>query len=203
MKIGWEQVEYKYDPIKQKWMINGEEILFNEPEQDEEEEGGVEDFNMDSFFGSMMNTEKMVNTPFGMFELKEAFNPLNHFDFWIGHTDFDIDEEFVYIANRTAGIEGIKVMSRYRFLIAVGKMFTMSKVRAALELNLGIISLSPSVLKKKDELLSTGEDWVMYVYPDLESFEFTSALDEDFYNKMNTILKLNENQSGILLSSNS
>lgn len=202
MKIGWEEVDYKYDSVKQKWMIDGEE--FNLIEGDEEEESvGFDEDPSEKILRQLPESELMVNSPFGMFEVKEAFNPLNHFNFWIGHTDFDIDHKFVSIVNKTIGIEGLKIMSRYRFLIAIGKMFTMTKVRAALELNLGILKFSPSVLQKKEELTSSGNDWMMYVYPDLKTFEYTSSSDKDFYSKIEHINQLNENQSGILLTSNS
>ena len=51
------------------------------------------------------------------------------FDCWIGHTNFDITQETKRILDSIEGVEVLRILSRYRFFIGVGKMFKFSDVR--------------------------------------------------------------------------
>lgn len=55
------------------------------------------------------------------------------FDCWIGHTNFDITHETKKILDSIEGIEILRILSRYRFFIGVGKMFTFTDVRSSIE----------------------------------------------------------------------
>ena len=46
---------------------------------------------------------------------------LTNFDCWVGHCNFDIPPRIKEILDNTDGIEVLKVCSRYRFFIVVGK----------------------------------------------------------------------------------
>jgi hypothetical protein len=54
---------------------------------------------------------------------------LSSFDCWIGHTNFDITHQIKESLNKVPGIELLKICSRYRFFIGVGKMFDFKNVR--------------------------------------------------------------------------
>jgi hypothetical protein len=56
-----------------------------------------------------------------------------NFDCWIAHTNFDITEKIKNTINKIEGVEALKVYSRYRFFIGVGKMFDFKEVRKEIE----------------------------------------------------------------------
>lgn len=58
---------------------------------------------------------------------------VTNFDCWIAHTNFDITEKIKKTLDSIAGVEILKVMSRYRFFIGVGKMFKFQHVRSVIE----------------------------------------------------------------------
>ena len=59
-----------------------------------------------------------------------------NYDCWIGHTDFNLTHSIKNTLNKIEGIEVLKIFSRYRFFIGVGRMFDFSDVRKAVETEL-------------------------------------------------------------------
>ena len=47
----------------------------------------------------------------------------------LAHANFDITKEIKSRLNKTEGVELLKVLSRYRFFVGVGKMFDFKQVR--------------------------------------------------------------------------
>ena len=60
-------------------------------------------------------------------------NMLAQFDCWVGHTNFDITKKIKDTLNAAEGVEILKINSRYRFFIGVGKMFDFKDVRTNIE----------------------------------------------------------------------
>ena len=58
---------------------------------------------------------------------------VTNFDCWLGHTTFNLTEEIKTKLNAVDGVEVLKICSRYRFFIGVGKMFDFSEVRKNIE----------------------------------------------------------------------
>ena len=58
---------------------------------------------------------------------------LSSFDCWIGHTNFDLTHKTKEILDRVPGVELLKICSRYRFFIGVGRMFDFTQVRNDIE----------------------------------------------------------------------
>lgn len=58
---------------------------------------------------------------------------LNNFECWMGHTNFDITPEIKEKLNIISGIELLKICSRYRFFIGIGRMFDFKDVRKTIE----------------------------------------------------------------------
>ena len=69
-------------------------------------------------------------------QLLEDISMLSNFDCWIGHTNFDITPKVRNALDTIEGIELLKVCSRYRFFIGVGRMFDFKEVRSKIEKNL-------------------------------------------------------------------
>lgn len=49
------------------------------------------------------------------------------FNFWMGHTNFDISKKIAQIIERTDGVETLDIFTRYRFRISIGKAFNDSE----------------------------------------------------------------------------
>lgn len=69
-------------------------------------------------------------------QIIEDISVLSTFDCWIGHTNFDITPSIKNILDKVAGVEVLKVMSRYRFFIGIGQLFDFKEVRKDIEENL-------------------------------------------------------------------
>lgn len=97
---------------------NDEEISEEENlnfEDDEEEE------NKDLIMMPM--SEKILN----------ELSIVSNFDCWIGHTNFDITYAIKNKLNIIPGVEILKIFSRYRFFVGIGKMFDFTEVRKNIE----------------------------------------------------------------------
>lgn len=66
-------------------------------------------------------------------QMIKDINLLTTFDCWIGHTNFDITTDVCKKLDKVSGIEALKVYSRYRFFVGVGKMFDFKVVRNEIE----------------------------------------------------------------------
>ena len=66
-------------------------------------------------------------------ELANDITLVSNFDCWLGHTNFNLTHEIKTILNTIDGVEVLKICSRYRFFIGVGKMFDFSEVRKNIE----------------------------------------------------------------------
>ena len=78
------------------------------------------------------------NQPFSMMlpmtkQLLDDITMLSNFDCWIGHTNFDITQRIKNKLDKIPGVELLKVCSRYRFFIGIGKMFDFKEVRNTIE----------------------------------------------------------------------
>ena len=133
-KIGWQ----KYEDLIEKQMsspmlktIIQQMVVYSEDEEEEEEEDyqDAEAYNPPSTAGNM------PIVPISK-ELMDDMAMLSNFDCWIGHTNFDITREIKSILNKTEGVELLKVLSRYRFFIGIGKMFDFKEVRKKIENNI-------------------------------------------------------------------
>jgi hypothetical protein len=80
---------------------------------------------------SMMETRKHVRaiaTPMGLIPYTENTASGKIFNFWIGHTNFTITKYIADLIEACDGVEILDVFTRYRFRVAIGKAFDVSKV---------------------------------------------------------------------------
>lgn len=125
-KIVWENLKWTHDPVS--GMV--------EEENDEFSDDYNEDLDSrNSIKGSF------VRTAFGIYDVKDAFNPMKQFVFWVGHVNFDLTPEEASILVKVPGIEKLKIQTRYRFMIAVGKAFEFSDVRKNINEQLKIVEV--------------------------------------------------------------
>ena len=66
-------------------------------------------------------------------DLSNEIQMISNFDCWLGHTNFNITKAVKERLENVRGVEVLKICSRYRFFIGVGRMFDFSEVRKEIE----------------------------------------------------------------------
>lgn len=72
---------------------------------------------------------RVIATPMGIIPYNEYTASGKIFNFWIGHTNFSITEKVADIIEQSDGVETLDIFTRYRFRIAIGKIFEDSEVK--------------------------------------------------------------------------
>lgn len=70
---------------------------------------------------------KVIASPLGLIPYNEHTASGKIFNFWLGHTNFDITSNIKEIIEETDGVEILDIFTRYRFRIAIGKCFNDSE----------------------------------------------------------------------------
>lgn len=78
---------------------------------------------------------KVIASPLGLIPYNEYTASSKIFNFWIGHTNFNISNKIKSIIELTDGVEILDIFTRYRFRIAIGKCFENSEVMNAINQN--------------------------------------------------------------------
>lgn len=71
--------------------------------------------------------------PFGIIPLHEHNAPSKLFNFWMGHTNFDVNPDVKNAIESVPGVESLDIFTRYRFRISFGKAFDAESVMKAIE----------------------------------------------------------------------
>jgi hypothetical protein len=72
---------------------------------------------------------RVIASPMGIIPYNEYSAPGKLFNFWVGHTNFNITSDIITVIEKTTGVEILDIFSRYRFRIAVGKCFNDSDIK--------------------------------------------------------------------------
>jgi hypothetical protein len=78
---------------------------------------------------------KVMATPMGIIPVTENTASGKIFNFWTGHTNFNITRRIVSLIEETEGVETLDIFTRYRFRISVGKAFDDSSVMRNINYN--------------------------------------------------------------------
>ena len=101
-----------------------------DPFGDDEED--FPDYNYDENSESDINFNqkplKAISTPMGIIPYTDNTASSKIFNFWVGHTNFDITHNISHIIENSFGVESLDIFTRYRFRIAIGKAFVDSVV---------------------------------------------------------------------------
>lgn len=134
-KIGWQKYEdmvhnQMNSPLMQVLYQQAQkqaEIAFNEMSEEE-----LEMFQeaLDAEEGDYVIQERAYQPDE---TLAEHINLSANFDCWLGHTNFNITPKVLDIIEATEGVELLKICSRYRFFVGVGRMFDFKEVRTSIE----------------------------------------------------------------------
>ena len=110
---------------------NFTEDLDNEDEEPEENE------KTQSFLANhtIKYGVKVIATPMGVIPVNDNTASGKLFNFWMGHTNFDITKKVAETIEKTDGVESLDIYTRYRFRISVGKAFEDSVVMREINKN--------------------------------------------------------------------
>ena len=129
-KIGWQKYEDVLEkqltsPFFQQMLKNITDMTVDEMSEEQEE----------SYYDpNNTEPEETLLIPIPVTEdLSSQITMLTSFDCWVGHTNFDITPTVKKTISEIKGVEVLKVTSRYRFFIGVGKMFKFTNVRSDIE----------------------------------------------------------------------
>jgi hypothetical protein len=103
-------------------------------EENTNEEGELIDHSQEPLLLNKKNI-KVIATPMGIIPINENTASGKIFNFWLGHTNFDITKQVAYLIEKAEGVESLDVFTRYRFRISVGKAFEDSVVMRTINSN--------------------------------------------------------------------
>jgi hypothetical protein len=93
----------------------------SDAETDEEEDGH------DEITKKKIKAVRAIATPMGIIPMNENTASGKLFNFWMGHTNFDISKKIAQTIERIHGVETLDIFTRYRFRISIGKAFDDSE----------------------------------------------------------------------------
>lgn len=137
--------------------------------------------------------------------------PSKTFNFWVGHTNFDIQNTELDIIEKTPGVETLDIVSRYRFRISIGKAFNTLEVKNDIKTRLqnpeenASTSINSEVINDINELknrLSEHKYWFIFVTPNGKIDSAVSEeMNEDFQQKLAVYQQTKELVNGMLITS--
>jgi hypothetical protein len=132
-KIVWEKW---VDPYFQDIQEDSHWSEYTDQQNQEDEEDTEDTEEQDDVPAS----EKMfvISSPMGIIPYNEYSAPSKVFNFWVGHTNFDITENIARIIEKANGVEILDIFTRYRFRIAVGKGFKDRNVMNSINNSTGL-----------------------------------------------------------------
>lgn len=215
-EIIWEPQYYEFDPIHRKLlkMLDEDEVnILQDDEYDEDEGEELSDIDIQKLMmqAGPMEGRTITATPFGLYDIDDSLHPFRQYQLWMGHTNFSIGEKTAITIEFTPGVEVLAILTRYRFLIGIGKCFKINDVRA--DINKRLIgdnkTFSDVVLTNGEQLSTvvkqlktTNKDWALYVFPN-KNYEIILHGDNNF-EKTKELLRLSSGESnGIYLDNNS
>lgn len=142
--LGEEEEDKEYQIIWEKWYspfgeddIDEKEEMLSElmdqisqnfAQKSEDEQDEELDMHLSQTPKNLGKQQKFMMTPMGVMPVTENTESSKIFNFWTGHTNFDISAPIAKMIESCEGVESFDVFTRYRFRISVGKAFNDSQV---------------------------------------------------------------------------
>lgn len=119
----WEKWRDPFGHDEEYHMLENKSI---DSEEDEIEDGSLSyQDNSDDYHPKNI---RVMATPMGIIPVTEYTASGKIFNFWTGHTNFDITEKIAGLIEKIDGVEALDIFTRYRFRIGIGKAFNDSAV---------------------------------------------------------------------------
>jgi hypothetical protein len=113
--------------VWEKWADPFEEK--NQIDQSHDEE---EDYDKPSY--EQINPIKLImgSIPTNQININDS----QSFNFWLAHTNFNITNDIGSLIEKTDGVEVLDILTRYRFRVGIGKIFTDREVMKSINDNI-------------------------------------------------------------------
>lgn len=82
------------------------------------------DDSIDTDIDYLQRPNKVLATTMGIIPYNENTDCSKIFNFWIGHTNFNLSNKIASIISEINGVETLDIFTRYRFRVSFGKAFT-------------------------------------------------------------------------------
>jgi hypothetical protein len=95
---------------------------------DEDMDKEAEIFDDEMIKSTFSKPVKVIASPMGLIPYNEYTASSKIFNFWVGHTNFNLTSSIASIIEKCEGVELLDIFTRYRFRIGIGKCFVDSDV---------------------------------------------------------------------------
>lgn len=156
----------------------------------------------------------IVATPGGFVPVSVYGEPFRHFNFWIGHTNFTIDEDVRDVIKGTEGVETCEILTRYRFRVGFGLAFDDTEVRREIQ---EVLDANPFVIDPvgyeldaaasrvvemaKAAAREAGTHWLVYLLPNLEAVPFGSEDKSSYKERLEFYMECQDYAGGVIFTS--
>lgn len=164
--------------------------------------------------------QPVMHTPFGMVSVVNDSMASKSFDFWMLHTNFDLNEGIARVIEQIEGVETLEVYTRYRARIGFPRsnLFVPREVMHQIEVAVheldyaeqnqlltGLeLEVAEKVIEARDKIDDKFDYWAIWVVPNGNMEIVTSKTLDDKYQKRLILLKrAQETVGGRLLTSES
>jgi hypothetical protein len=137
--------------------------------------------------------------------------------FWIGNTNFFIDDEVKDILDSTLGVKILDVFDPHTFRISVAKLFESADVKSRIQerlnavpepkgiLNPGKIVIIPELRKivadyKEQCEASESKLWLLLVFPNCQMESFSTNSKDEFEQRLEFFRRVQENTNAIIFT---
>lgn len=111
--------------IWEKWVDpfgeNMDEAQWNNYDNDNPESDGYPEMEQIKNSGKPV---RVIASPLGLIPYNEYTSSAKIFNFWVGHTNFNLSSDIIDAFEKCEGVEILDIFTRYRFRVAIGKCFT-------------------------------------------------------------------------------
>ena len=150
----------------------------------------------------------MIHSPWGLYPIDSMFKPSDRWDCWIGTTNFSITNKIkTTLRDEIDGIEALKILGRYTFVIGIPMTFQFKDVRIDIEKQLCVYT-EQEVLNEETqatvdlvkEQLKNKKYWSILVAPTGKvDYVVSDNLDQKYLDGLNELVELKQLLGGIIL----
>lgn len=194
----WNALADEYMQVFQNEMENLQEEL-----TDMADEGGIP-------MSMLMGADKfaVMHTPFGMYPMDSMFKPSDRWDVWVGVTNFSITKLIKNILKKDIeGIEALRILGRYTFVIGVPCTFDFKDIRVNIENELCVYTETEVLTEEAQatvelvkEQLKHNKYWsILVASTGKVDYVVSDKLDQKYLEGLNELVELKQELGGIIL----
>ncbi len=113
----------QYNVVWEKWIDPFADNFDENRWNNYDDEDGELDAQFELLDKNIKKPIKVIASPMGIIPYNEHTAPSTIFNFWIGHTNFNISKQITNLIETIEGVELLDIFTRYRFRVGIGKCF--------------------------------------------------------------------------------